>query len=292
MLDADETLRSRVLRLVRRGSGEVNWVPPALGLGNHLYMWLHAWTRQQSGVNSRILFHESMRTWLHEFPSLRPLTVERGRVGLTDRRVIVWGQSFGTEFTEEELQQFIESCLLESQTMKEALSDARLSLPAGRLVVNVRRGDYYSVPEFLRSHGMNVKSYVGVAVLKAAAQSEINGVRVVSDDPHWCRENLTGLRQYGPVDFGPESRTPLGDLATLAAAETLVLANSTFSYWGAYINGVLSSRDQNTIWAPAFHARNFNHGQAWHLDPKWNVIDDLPGGWVPPETSLPSSLSG
>lgn len=292
MFDSEISLKSRVLQLVRRGPSEVNWTPPALGFGNHLYMWLHAWNQQQAGVKSRILLHESMATWLSAFPALRLLTVERGKVGLTDRRVVVWGQRFGSEFLEQELRQFIENCLLESPTMKQAVSSARLELPAGRLVVNVRRGDYYSVPKFFRDYGMDVKSYVEKAVSEAAARSEVNGVRVVSDDPEWCRQNLGVLHRYGPVDFGPENRTPLADLSTLAAAETLILANSTFSYWGAYINGVLRSGDQKNIWAPAFHNRRMNGGLAWQLDPSWNVIGDLPGGWEPPEASIAAFTDG
>lgn len=286
--------KSRVLDSVRRGPNEVNWTPPALGFGNHLYMWLHAWKRQQAGVKSCVLIHKSMEPWLSTFPELRRLSVSRRDVGFFDRRFISSGQSFGTEFSELELQGFISSCLLESTSFKAELSRARQGLAGRSLVVNVRRGDYYSVPEFCTIYGMNIESFVQEAVSRVAAEIDITGVRVVSDDPKWCRDNLGVLNDYGPVDYGTEERTPLRDLATLAAADTLILANSTFSYWGAYINNVLrSAQSPCNVWAPAFHGRHpashsryVGEGLAWQLDPNWNVIDDLPYGWEPRD--LPS----
>ncbi|MEA3550262.1 alpha-1,2-fucosyltransferase [Pseudarthrobacter sp. C1] len=173
--------------------------------------------------------------------------------------------------------------------MQSALADARVSLPRYSVVVNVRRGDYYSVPRFHRNYGMDIKSYVQSALSEAAALSNFQHVRIVSDDPQWCRENLRQLEHYGSVDFGPDHRTPMSDLAVLSTADTLVLANSTFSYWGAYINGFLHRNEQSQIWAPRFHARFHNHGNAWQLDPQWNVIESLPGGWASPEAAKTES---
>lgn len=271
-----------MLGLIRRGPDEVNWVPPALGFGNHLYMWLHAWKRQQAGIRSRILFHDSMRPWLEVIPALKALTVARHEVKLIDRRLVFWGQAYGVDFARGEIEAFINQCLLSSQPLQNALTQARRNLRPGALVVNVRRGDYYSVPEFLRNYGMNCKLYVEIAARDVAAQTNITGIRVVSDDPRWCRENLGALRQYGPIDFGSESRTPLGDFATLVAGENLILANSTFSYWAGYTNSILYPKDKSSIWVPRFHARSYNNGHAWQIDPKWNAIENLPGGWGPP----------
>lgn len=277
-------IKSWVLGSLRRGPREVNWVPPALGFGNHLYMWLYAWSRQQAGTQSRILYHESMGPWLAAFPRLIPLTIRREDVGLTDRRIIVWGQRFGDEFSPEDLKEFTESCLLVSGIMQNAIDEARTGLDEATLVVNVRRGDYYSVPKFLAQYGMNVTSYVHAAASEAAIGREVSKIRVVSDDPEWCRMNLKSLNQIAPVDFGPMVHSPLADFATLAVADSLVLANSTFSYWGAHLNNVLRDGGYDCIWAPRFHARHRDGGRAWQLDPRWNIIEDVPGGWEPPES--------
>lgn len=281
-------LKTRAFELLRRGPDEVDWVPPGLGFGNHMYMWLYAWKRQQEGVKSRILLHDSMLPWLSVFPALEPLTVQRQRVKLTDRRVMVWGQEFGIDFTEEEIVGFINDCILGSQLVQRDVTAAARNVTPGTLTINVRRGDYYKVPDFFQKYGMNVKAYVETAASHAASQSSISNIRVVSDDPQWCRDNLVELQKYGPMDFGPENRTPMGDFASLIAAETLVLANSTFSYWAGHINSVIYPKGASSIWAPRFHARHRNNGRAWQLDPKWNIIENLPGGWEPSEV-LPAN---
>lgn len=274
--------KNLVLHNLRRGPGEVNWTPPALGFGNHLYMWLHAWMRQQSGVTSRVLYDESMASWLNSFPELRPLTVQRENVRLTDKRFILWGQRFGDDFAPDALAAFAQACLLESGPMQQALDRARAVLDSEVLVVNVRRGDYYSVPKFFDRYGMNIEEYVAFAVKGVARNRGFTRIRVISDDPQWCQLNLPSLARLAPIDFGPGKHGPLEDLATLAAAESLVLANSTFSYWGAYLNNVVHSGGHDRVWAPRFHARHLNGGHAWQLDPRWNVIEQVPGGWDPP----------
>ena len=50
------------------------------------------------------------------------------------------------------------------------------------------------------------------------------------------------------------------DLAVLACAKRLILANSTFSYWGAFIAQVLGAQLENIV-APAFHQGDVAHRQ-------------------------------
>lgn len=283
MTKISSQVRNAVLHKLRRGPGEVNWVPSELGFGNHLYMWLHAWLRQQSGIPSRILYHESMAPWLQIFPRLAPLTARRKEVRLSDRRFILWGQTFGDEFSGDALEDFIKECLLGSEDLRGSLTRAQADLDDETLVINVRRGDYYSVPKFFERYGMNIEAYLAVAVEEVAEKHPIGRLRLISDDVGWCRLNLAFLDRFAPLDFGPRGHGPLFDLAMLTGAHSLVLANSTFSYWGAYLNNVFHGGGYDRVWAPIFHARHLNDGRAWQLDPRWNVIDQLPGGWDPPD---------
>lgn len=223
-----------------------------------------------------------MCNWLEVFPGLEPLTVKKRKVGLTDRRFISWGQSFGEDFSPDELEAFIRASLLESERMRGAIARARQHLGPSTLVVNVRRGDYYAVPEFFNRYGMNIEGYVRAAAEAATDRHTVSRIRVVSDDVPWCQLNLPSLNHLAPVTFGSETQGPLDDLATLATADSLILANSTFSYWGAHLNNVLRQGGHNHVWAPWFHARHLHEGQAWQLDPRWNVVKDVPGGWSPP----------
>ena len=147
------------------------------------------------------------------------------------------------------------------------------------MTVNVRRGDYYSEPHWRELYGFDVAAYVRLAVEGSLRQAPIDIVRVVSDGPDWCREHLAFLREYAEVEFQSPTDGPTENLIQLASADRLILANSTFSYWAAYISNVWHGDNHDRTWAPWFHRRDFLNGGAWQLDPRWSVVRDIPGGW-------------
>lgn len=154
------------------------------------------------------------------------------------------------------------------------------------LVVNVRRGDYYSVPEYRAEFGMDVPGYVRRAVQSSV---EANGlpseVLVISDDIPWCRNNLHAhLSAIAPTRYPVDRVGPMDDLALLSRAHRLILANSTFSFWGGYIGDATIGHRE--IWAPAFFGRDVQgvDTRSTGLRPHWHVIDEIPGGWgIKPE---------
>jgi hypothetical protein len=111
------------------------------------------------------------------------------------------------------------------------------------------------------------------------ADGPVDLLRVVSDDPGWCRLKLGFLAEHAARVEHLEPGRPHDDFRALASARRLVLANSTFSYWGAYVSNVLHGDNHAQVWAPWFHRRDIREGRAWHLDPRWSVVRDLPGGW-------------
>lgn len=87
------------------------------------------------------------------------------------------------------------------------------------------------------------------------------------------------LGEIAPLRYADENgRTPVSDLQIVAGARRVVLPNSTFSYWAAYIGEVLHGADHQVV-APAF----FRHDEPMPphlLRDTWNVVDDIPGGWA------------
>ena len=55
---------------------------------------------------------------------------------------------------------------------------------------------------------------------------------LVSDNVPWCVDNLTHLAPQLEFVVNENRRDMFDDLAVLACAKRLILANSTFSYWG------------------------------------------------------------
>lgn len=176
-------------RAIRRGNRTIVTTPFWVRFGNLLYLWMRASIEQDKGRDLRILANEAARPWLAELPLIREtLSVEEMR--LWDRRE--WpklSQDFGSDFDRKSLETFIETMLLPSPLLWEG----RLPELRSQVVVNVRRGDYYSHPEHRANYGFDVEPYLGDALVVARARRDFTSIRVVSDDIEWCRANLGGI---------------------------------------------------------------------------------------------------
>lgn len=261
------SLRPWLAEQLRRGPRTVVLTPMSARVGNLLYFWLRANTERQEGRDVRVRESEHFADWPSVWPEVAALSVARLEIARTDRLLAVptlHFQRYGTDFTRSQLEGFIHQCLLTSE-FTAAMSEPDPSI----LTVNVRRGDYYSDPEFRERYGIDLEGYLRRAVDVASAPGGVRRVVVVSDDPGWCDDQLTWLREVGPVEISDGG--PLRHLAILASATNLVLSNSTFSYWGGYLASAASETCR--VVAPRFHVRDVNDGVPWQHDPNWTVID-------------------
>jgi Glycosyl transferase family 11 len=247
---------------LRRGDRVVVMTPAAgLRFGNWLYLWLDAHQRSAAGEPTLVLEAPGMTPWLDEFPRLRALTVSRDRMRFHDRREWddeSWTQRFGVDFTRASLDAFIDSTLVPGLDGDQG----------DTLVINVRRGDYFSDPNHAARYGWDIVGYL-VHALAAAGSAE--RALVVSDDAQWCRDELDVLiRATVPlVDYAEPD--PSANFRAIAGARRLIGTNSTFSYWGAYVAGARFGSPQ--IIMPRFHGRLPWGSDAYQLDPAWIIIE-------------------
>lgn len=251
----------------------MNFPAESARLGNLLAIWFWTYQRREQGVRAFVARTEHMDPWLDVFPALREFVLERSAIPFTAHRSHEMPLGFEEE-RRSALETFIRTYLLTSPLWPES----PLNEPYA-VTVNVRRGDYYSDPRWRALYGFNVAAYVKVALDGCREQADINTVRVVSDEPQWCQENLRLLEDYGTLEFQDPSDGPVENLLQLSSASRLVLANSTFSYWAGYMSNVWHSGGHGTTWAPWLHRRDFFDGAAWQLDPRWCVVRDIPGRW-------------
>jgi len=174
--------------LFRHGNRTVI-MPPQGGVrfGNLLYLWLHAHLRSSVGDPTVVRWVPSMDPWLDVFPELRTLTVLPDRIRFSDRRA--WDsawlyQRYGVDFGPADLESFI----------RHAIARHIVLLDPDAVVVNVRRGDYYT--HFAEKYSFDQAGYVGAAM---EVMGEVERVVVVSDDKEWCSRTL-GLSSSGPRD--------------------------------------------------------------------------------------------
>ena len=244
----------------RRGDRTVIMTPRVgLRLGNFLYVWLRAHQRSASGRSTRALAAPGMTPWLATIPELRTLTVDQAEVRYSDRRE--WDNSFlyqrfGVDFTADQVDAFVLA------TLRPHLTPDR----SGTLVVNVRRGDYYT--DFREKYAFDQVGYIRAALDIAGPADRIT---VVSDDAPWCRSNLADvLGGVAPrVDFADPD--PWANFVAIAQSSRIIGTNSTFSYWGAHAATALQHAE---VIMPRFHGRmGPDRTDAHQLDPRWTAIE-------------------
>ncbi len=129
--------------------------------------------------------------------------------------------------------------------------------------VHVRRGDYVDRPETASYHGVPSSTYYTAAMAELVDRHAVETFFIFTDDPGWTRANLTGPRQviFVDVNHGRESHW---DMYLMKHCKHHIIANSSFSWWGAWLNASLSK----TVIAPA---RWFAGSDAPHdiLPPTW-----------------------
>lgn len=101
--------------------------------------------------------------------------------------------------------------------------------------LHVRRGDYVANQSCNQLHGTSPAQYYEQAVAKI--QSTYSDKRITfyifSDDIAWCKENL----KYIPntVFVSPENMDSPETLVAMTKCHHFIIANSTFSWWAAWI---------------------------------------------------------
>ena len=128
--------------------------------------------------------------------------------------------------------------------------------------LHVRRGDYLA----LGAHGVCSEAYYTEALKQIVDRSgRVPTVYVFSDDPDWAHDNLPLPCPKVVVDFnGP--KTDYEDMRLMGLCDHNIIANSSFSWWGAWLNG----NADKIVAAPA----------AWFAKKGMSNPDILPEGWL------------
>ncbi|WP_298745172.1 alpha-1,2-fucosyltransferase [uncultured Microbacterium sp.] len=253
------------------GAPCVQLTSPLTRAGNHLYDWMWAFRHDRPRRPARVQHQPSMVPWLAEFPLLDALTLP---LATTPRLFADFRGShediFGQHFTRAELARFCTALVASSSSFRTRLSRAADDVGHRSVVVNVRRGDYYEHDFLQAAYGLDIEGYVGASLRALRAQGvPADEIVIVSDDLDWCLQHLPAVVDL-PLRPLAQRSSPLDDLAALAAARTVILANSTFSFWGAHIGAAL--HPDTLVLAPPYHFIDDGVPDKKRFDPTWQVI--------------------
>jgi hypothetical protein len=133
------------------------------------------------------------------------------------------------------------------------------------VALHIRRGDYVSNPETNKHHGTCSLDYYQAGVEHIASQVTTPHFFIFSDDPQWAKDNLnlkypTTLIDHNDAAHGYE------DMRLMSACQHFIIANSTFSWWGAW----LAANPGKIVVAP----------KQWFATTDVDTRDLVPTNWV------------
>lgn len=128
--------------------------------------------------------------------------------------------------------------------------------------VHVRRGDYVSNVNAHQFHGLCSLDYYNHAVSMIAEKQDGIELFIFSDDIAWCKENLNYDFQIHFI----ETNDAHSDMYLMSLCRHHIIANSSFSWWGAWLN----TNPSKIVIAP----------KQWVADTSVNTKDIIPQSWI------------
>lgn len=99
--------------------------------------------------------------------------------------------------------------------------------------IHLRRTDYLLYPTM---HPVVSPIYLTVAIT-IMIEKGFSKFKVFSDDIEYCKTFFGNDLLFGDLEFEfSEGKTEIEDLRLMASCESSITANSSFSWWGAYLN--------------------------------------------------------
>lgn len=105
---------------------------------------------------------------------------------------------------------------------------------ANTVAVHVRRGDYVTNSSAAAHHGTCSPAYYSAAISSLSAELPDPHYVVFSDEIEWARTNLTMPVGTTYVE-ATASVPPIRDILLMASCAHNIIANSSYSWWGAWL---------------------------------------------------------
>ena len=130
----------------------------------------------------------------------------------------------------------IKSMFESTSDIKNTIANKYQDILKGKTVsMQVRRGDYLALPD---EHPVLKKEYYYRAL---ELMPPINHILIFSDDVGWCKENLNFSINSTIIE-----EDDILSMYLMAECDHNIIANSTFSWWGAWLN----SNNEKTVVTP------------------------------------------
>lgn len=200
-----------------------------------------------------------------------PTYIEDLGKGFDRRLVQANGDLYLDGFWQSELYfRSIRDLLLDEFTLKDAPDSENSRLlshisSCNAVCVHIRRGDYVSTASGQARHGVCSLDYYRSALEYIRNRTANPAFFVFSDDPEWAISNFPKIETTTFVSHNV-GRNDTEDLRLMMHCRHFIIANSTFSWWSAW----LSRNPGKIVVAP----------KTWYASSALSDVDLVPESWV------------
>jgi hypothetical protein len=127
------------------------------------------------------------------------------------------------------------------------------------VAIHVRRGDYVTLTSANQFHGVCGLEYYEQAVSHFSGKAHLF---IFSDDLGWCQSNF----QFKQKTTFVSTANPYSDFHLMKTCQHQIIANSSFSWWAAWLN----THSVKTVIAP----------KTWFANPEIETKDVYPNSWI------------
>jgi hypothetical protein len=224
--------------------------PPALSFAAQL------WTRLRRGRSTPVILRRIVESQFHFDPSF--LAAAGDNVYLDG----YWqSEKYFQDQAELIRQDFTLVSKLEASLRRDLFKQVE---QCESVSVHIRRGDYAAHAETNQFHGLCSPEYYQRSSEYLAAQVENPVFFLFSDDPDWVQENLH--LSHPTIQVSNGLLQDYEELCLMSRCRHHIIANSSFSWWGAWLN----PRSNKIVCAP----------KRWFADESINTSDLIPEGWL------------
>ncbi|MFA5240830.1 MAG: hypothetical protein WC392_00480 [Sulfuricella sp.] len=225
-------------------------LPPAFGMNPRQY-WRYFGTSRLDWISHRVLLQtlprytfteqDYLSTGEHDFR--KAVAVFAERLGWNEKRLFALevGGMWGGFLAVREARDFILARLYAARGTAENLTDWRMRLDPGRLVVavHIRAGDFKAANENIDYRGCFNRSlpldwYIAVCDQLRREFGNRVQFQLFTDGQPEALEPF--IRRFSPVTGFHQRDSVCSDLLAMANADLLVCSVSTFSLWGAFLS--------------------------------------------------------
>ena len=150
---------------------------------------------------------------------------------------------------------------LKQDISKEAKEYLKQIEHSNSVSLHIRRGDYVQNIDTNKTHGICDINYYKKAIKYISDNVSNPKFYIFSDDIAWCKENFEFLENK---IFADQTKSALEDLELMKNCKHNIIANSTFSWWGAWLN----ENKEKIVIAPKIW---------WSARPDKTIVCD---GWI------------